>query len=195
MKEGENMTEQEILDARPRKLGGRKRTKGRPKKVEINKPEKTEKNKSIVDNEFANLTPRQAKFVTHYLETDNASKSAIMAGYSEKTNINTILSDKNVKEIITRKRNELWDMFVNVAEEALMTQVMIMRSEDASFKTRLDATNSLLDRAGLKPAERKEITGADGGAIQTESRVVNELAIRARELLVQKTIDIEAISE
>ena len=65
------------------------------------------------------------------------------------------------------------------------TQLEIMRDKKTSGKTKLDATNSILDRAGYKAVERREIVGAIG-TIPMESRAVSEFAERARKLMGEK---------
>jgi len=161
------MTDEEILNARPKynRNGGCNKKPGRKRA----KPLK--------------LKPREDKFVQVFLDTGSQSIAKKEAGYSKDYQP---LGNKDIAKAVTEKRQELWDKFVENAEEAIQIQLMIMRSDSASYKTRLDATNSVLDRAGLKPAERKEITGADGGAVQVENKVTAEMAQRARMLLVEK---------
>lgn len=172
------MTDDEILNAkiipwRSNRNGGINKKPGRKAKKE------------------QELNPREDKFVQVYIDTGNSSLAKKEAGYSANTSSGSLLNKNSIKTAISEKRQELWDRFTIYAEEAMNTQLMIMRSDMASYKTRLDATNSILDRAGLKPAERKEIVGADGGAIQLESKVTNELAQRARQLLIEKETAID----
>lgn len=164
------MTDDEILRAKPKynRNGGCNKKPGR----KVKKP--------LI------LKPQQDKFVQVYLDTGNASLAKKEAGYSDKTAVSRVMEQRNVQQVIIDKRQEMWNRFMEYAEEALQTQIMIMRNDNASFKTRLDATNSVLDRAGLKPAERKEITGADGKAVQIENSATTELAQRARMLLAEK---------
>jgi hypothetical protein len=161
------MTDEEILRAKSKnnRNGGCNKKPGRKTK------------KPVI------LKPKQDKFVQIYLDTGNKSLAKKEAGYSQRYDV---FGNKDVAKTINEKRQEMWAMFMEHAEEALNVQLDIMRSDKAGFKTRLDATNSILDRAGLKPAERKEITGADGGAVQVESSAANELAQRARMLLAEK---------
>ena len=150
---------------------------------------------------YEKLSIMQKKFVDTYLETNDKNLAIKEAGYSDTVDASTILAKPNVKNVVVRKREELWDRFKDYAELALQVQVDMLTNPTVSNKVRLDATNSILDRAGYKPADRKEIVGAIG-TVALESKAVNDFANRARELLKSKglittedIVDAEVIDE
>lgn len=112
-------------------------------------------------------------------------KAKELAGYSENTNKYCIMKNEKVKESIEDRRKKMWNLFESFAQEALDVQLDIMRSEKVSAKSRLDATNSILDRAGYKAVERREIVGAIG-TVAVESKAVNDFAERARKLINER---------
>lgn len=136
------------------------------------------------------LTPKQDKFVQIYLDTGNASLAKKQAGYSDNTAVTELRDNPKVSHAIEKKQTELWDMFKEDAVEAYEVLKEIMRSDKASYKVRLDASNSLLDRAGYKAVDRKEVTGTITGGIA--STLTLDLIQRTRELMANKakTIDI-----
>ena len=175
MKGGEKMTDEEILNARP----GKKMSKSIPFTVKPGAKKKP-------TPKYKELTPKEDEFVQKYIETGNAVVAKRESEIRTRLSANDLLMKRNITEAIEERRNEMWNRFMEHAEEALQTQIMIMRNERASFKVRLDAASSVLDRAGFKPAERKEITGANGGAVKFEDSAATELAQRARSLLAEK---------
>jgi len=164
------LSDDEIMDYKPAKNrnGNILKKPGRPKKK---------------DN---SLNPKQERFVEEYLKSGNASKAKETAGYSKNTPVTDILNNPKISNSIEEHRKELWEDFKEYSQEMLELVVEIARNEDASFKTRLDACIDILDRAGYKPAERREITGANGGSIMMETQATLTLAQRARELLEKK---------
>lgn len=63
-------------------------------------------------------------------------------------------------------------------KEALETLVEVMGDKESPAAARVTAACALLDRGYGKPTQTTEITGKDGGAIQTESYSHEELAKR-----------------
>ena len=100
-----------------------------------------------------NLTEMQAKFVALYSsDPSDKTKAAILAGYSEHT------ADTQASELL-RKPHVLAAILEATAMELIsnapraknnLVRLMNSKSEYVS----LQATQDLLDRAGLKPTER-----------------------------------------
>lgn len=113
------------------------------------------------------LTPKQKKFADNYINTGNATQSAIEAGYSKKT-APTIASENlikpNIKTYIEKKMKELESHKIMDAKEAMELLTRIARGEEketvivgtadglasttkeADLKTRINATKELLKR-------------------------------------------------
>jgi len=137
------------------------------------------------------LTNKQAQFVMHYLETNNATLSAKRAGYSKKT-AHSIghenLRKPEIAEFIKGKREELWDVFKQYALEALERLISIARDENVPYRVRLEACKEILDRAGYRPQDRKKYFD-DNKAITKEPKEIKDIAYRARQLLMKKSVD------
>ena len=90
-------------------------------------------------------TPKQEAFIEAYCLTGNAKKSAVMAGYPEKS--------------AKQKGHEIKSQIERNVMDAAPIALSAMRrlAEDATSESvRLAANKDLLDRAGLKPTERIE---------------------------------------
>ena len=136
------------------------------------------------------LTNKQAQFVMHYLETNNATLSAKRAGYSKKT-AHSIghenLRKPEIAELISEKRDELWATFKAHAVEAQNRLIVIARDENAPYRVRLDACIAILDRAGYRPQDRKKYF--DSNQTSKEPKEIKDIAYRARQLLMKKSVD------
>ena len=98
-------------------------------------------------------TPKQEAFIEAYCLTGNAKKSAIMAGYSEKT------AKQKGHELKNQFSDEIRRQIEKNVLDAAPIALAAMRNlaeEAASETVRLAANKDLLDRAGLKPTERVE---------------------------------------
>lgn len=60
--------------------------------------------------------------------------------------------------------------------------------QHSDAKARAAALNSILDRAGLKGVDRLQLTGADGGPIQHDLKLLNDKEAKALRDLVAKTV-------
>ena len=121
------------------------------------------------------LDERQEKFVTFYIATGNASKSAEMAGYKQPKQKGYDLKRRFAPEIEERTRNKIGDKVVTVID---MTYDLAMNAE--SEAVRLNACRDLLDRAGYKPADRQ--------VIDSVSTTVHELSTEELESELQKLL-------
>ncbi|CAK1254942.1 Phage terminase [Fructobacillus tropaeoli] len=133
------------------------------------------------------LTPKQLKWADNYIESGNATKSAIKAGYSERTARQIgqeNLSKPVIKKYIEHRMTELESKRIMSATEAVQLLTSIARGEvketvvvatpigvettekEADLKTRITATKEILKRypGSDKLAEqqlRKAIAEAD----------------------------------
>lgn len=113
------------------------------------------------------LTPKQKKFADNYIESGNATQSAIKANYSKKTA--RVIGQENllkpaIKTYIEKKMKEIESHKIMDAKEAMELLTRIARGEEketvivgtadglasttkeADLKTRINATKELLKR-------------------------------------------------
>lgn len=79
------------------------------------------------------LTPKQKAFAEYYIETGNATESAIKAGYSKKTA--RVIGQENLlkpalKNYIDEKMKELEDQRIAKADEVLKYLTRVIRGEE-----------------------------------------------------------------
>ena len=97
----------------------------------------------------------QEKFIEHFVACGNATKAAMMAGYSEKT--------AHVKGCQLKKRFafDILEMTQQMMVDATPRALHILKelSENANSESvKLAAVKDILDRAGLKPVDKIENT-------------------------------------
>jgi len=104
------------------------------------------------------MTEKQDKFIESYVLTGNATRSAIAAGYSEKT--------AKVKGY--QLKNQLHSEIQKEVQKAILDKIpaslkwLSDLAEGAeSESVRLGAIKDILDRAGLKPVDKVETTTID----------------------------------
>jgi hypothetical protein len=100
-------------------------------------------------------TSMQEKFVEYYCLTGNATQAAIEAGYSE----------KNARQQGYRLKESLEDEIRIQTQKVLQGHIPLsikylseLAESSDSDSVRLGAIKDILDRAGLKPVERSEVT-------------------------------------
>lgn len=105
------------------------------------------------------LTNKQTKFIAEYLQSFNATKAAIKAGYSNKTaqvQGSRLLSNVMVREKINVEMDEYFHsqkrMLIHAADIAIKALIEIV--ENGKGIARVNAANSILDRAGHKPLSK-----------------------------------------
>lgn len=125
---------------------------------------------------------QREKFLDEYVLSGGDTKLAkSAAGYHPATKIEAVPS---VAQKVKKADEKLWTRFEDLASQALKIQEDMMNDPKCSYKVKFDITSSLLDRAGYKPAERREVIGSIG--VTGDSRAIGEFADRARALLAQK---------
>lgn len=107
------------------------------------------------------LSPKMLIFATEFIKTNNATKAAIAAGYSEKTAysqgsrlLKSVEMQKYLNKTEQNLNNDLRAIFVTDAVEAYKVLKEIMNDPTAPPKDRLTASRDLLDRAGYKPVDK-----------------------------------------
>ena len=78
------------------------------------------------------MTEKQKKFCDYFIETGNATKAAIFAGYSEKTAGVTgaqNLTKPNIKSYIDKRLKQLEDERIADADEVMKFLTSVMRGE------------------------------------------------------------------
>ena len=98
-------------------------------------------------------TEKQVAFVEAYCQTGNATKSAIQAGYSEAT---AKQKGHELKNQFKREIEERIKKMVQDSIPAALNQISQLAQTATSEQVRLNASKDILDRAGLKPAEKVE---------------------------------------
>ena len=121
------------------------------------------------------LNERQEKFVTFYVATGNAMKSAEMAGYPHPKSKGWDLKKRFAQEIEERTRNKISDKVTTVID---MTYQLAMEAD--SEAVRLNACRDLLDRAGYKPVDHR--------VVDSNSTTVHELSTEELEQELQRLL-------
>jgi len=101
------------------------------------------------------MTERQDKFIDIYSKTGNATKSAIEAGYSQKT---AKQKGYELKNLLRKEINEQTQKVLADHVPSSIKWLSELARDSESDSVRLGAIKDLLDRAGLKPIERIEQT-------------------------------------
>lgn len=79
------------------------------------------------------LTPKQQAFADYYIETGNATESAVKAGYSKKTAKEIgceNLTKPNIKNYIDERMKAMNDKRIAKAEEVLQYLTRVLRGEE-----------------------------------------------------------------
>lgn len=104
-------------------------------------------------------TARQRLFISEFLKTGNASQSAAKAGYGQPHVAGSrLLRNVRVKDAIEAARLDLRKQFVQEAINAFRVLLDLMNNSPVDI-VRFQAARDLLDRAGYKPIDRREVTG------------------------------------
>lgn len=147
---------------------------------------------------MSKLTKKQESFCLNYVDTLNASDAYRKAGYSKGQTDKTVnenscrlLKNSKVKARVDELREEITKPIIEKFKltkewvvEQLVDNVSISKALEpvkdsdgnniGEYRTNIPAANKALELLGKEIGmfvERKEITGANGGAIKTESTV------------------------
>jgi DNA-binding helix-hairpin-helix protein with protein kinase domain len=131
------------------------------------------------------LTQRQKVFCEHYIESGNGTEAAKAAGYSEKSvkqMASENLSKPNIRayieELNERRYRETQQIFKRYAVTAFETLVDIAENGRVEV-ARVNAANSILDRAGYKPVEHSVVK-----ADVTQHSEINEIPADKQEAAI-----------
>ena len=118
------------------------------------------------------MTDKQDKFIEEYIRTGNATKSAVYAGYSEKS------ATAQGHQLKTRLRNEIEDATYKALQDKIpqaLSWVTDLAQNAESESVRLGAIKDILDRAGMKPVEKIETTNIDAMSDEEIQRQIDAL--------------------
>jgi Phage terminase, small subunit len=111
------------------------------------------------ENKETNLTQKQLLFVKHYVASLNATKAATEAGYSKKTartQGSVLLTNPNIQKEIDSELNDIHlkqkRLLMRAADSAI--KALIETVEKGKGLARVNAANSILDRAGHKAVDK-----------------------------------------
>lgn len=131
------------------------------------------------ERKLRNLTPLQEIFVSEYLKDFNASKAVLRAGYNTNNPNNQgsqLLNTKHVRARIQEAIEERKEKsFVNedyVLRKIVNTLEKCEKDENFNATAVLRAAELLAKHLGMF-VDKQEISGPNGGAIQTE-KVTND---------------------
>ena len=104
-------------------------------------------------------TGKQELFVEQYCLTGNATRAAELAGYGSPKQRGYELKNKFALEIEERTRKMIQDCVPGA-----LSQLKSLAEDAESESVRLGAVKDILDRAGMKPADRiqQEISHVEG---------------------------------
>lgn len=97
------------------------------------------------------LTPKQQAFADYYIQTGNATESAIKAGYSQKTAKETgyeNLTKPHLQQYIEKKQKELESSRMADMTEVREFWTEVMRDIDSELKDRLKASEMIAKTSG-----------------------------------------------
>jgi phage terminase small subunit len=116
------------------------------------------------------LTRKQQAFVIEYAKDHNATKAAVRAGYSERAaseigyqllqKTSVLAAIQNLQDDIEQ---QLRVQFVHDAIKAREVLRGILDNPNSADRDKITAARDLLDRAGFKPVEKKELSGSGSG--------------------------------
>lgn len=92
------------------------------------------------------MTKKQQLFIQHYLSTQNATKSAIMAGYSVKSAYsiaNKLLKKAEIKNFVEQQMNKRTNELIATRSEREQLLTEFMRDSELDTKHRLRAIELL----------------------------------------------------
>ena len=111
---------------------------------------------------------KHRKFIDTYALSGNSTQAAIDAGYSEKA------ARQTGYKLRTRYEDEITQRVRTILPQIISENLGIVQTlarEGQSESVRLNAANTLLDRAGLKPVERIETSTSDRTPEERSQRI------------------------
>ena len=130
-------------------------------------------------------TEMQGQFVEFFCLTGNATKAALMAGYSEKT---APVKGCQLKKQFAREIAEQTQQMIVDSIPGALSQLKNLAESAQSESVRLGAVKDILDRAGLKPVERVEQTNIEAQSTDELKREL-DLLMGVEEIEVPGTLN------
>lgn len=103
------------------------------------------------------LTEKQKRFADYYIETGNATESAIRAGYSKKTAKemgHENLTKPHLREYIDKRLEEMAEKRIMNAEEAMQLLTAIARNEEKEEVVLFGEGGSVIEEKGISAKDR-----------------------------------------
>ena len=130
-------------------------------------------------------TEMQVQFVEFFCLTGNATKSATMAGYSEKT---AYVKGCQLKKQFAREIAEQTQQMIVDSIPGALSQLKNLAESAQSESVRLGAVKDILDRAGLKPVEKVEQTNIEAQSTEELKREL-DLLMGVEEIEIPGTLN------
>lgn len=148
------------------------------------------------------LTPKQQAFADYYIETGNATESAIKAGYSEST-ARSIgaenLTKPNIQKYIEERNKEIESKRIANMKEVKQFWTEILRNDMYETKDRLKASEFIAKTNGaFLDKVQAEVEHSGQVKHDVTSKIINDPeAVELAEELFRRTIenDVEGDSE
>ena len=99
------------------------------------------------------LTKKQKEFADEYIDTGNATKSAEKTYNTSTENSAASIGSQNLRKIKIEE-------YLQDKAEMAVSEIFRLSQEAKNENVRLGAGKDVLDRAGFKPIERKDIPSA-----------------------------------
>lgn len=118
------------------------------------------------------ITGKQEKFISLYCKSGNATQAALDAGYAKKS------ARQQGYQLKRTFRSQIDKHIADNMSDIVLENLAIVQDlarNSNSDSVRLSASNSLLDRAGLKPVERIETTTTDGMSVEEIKKEIDAL--------------------
>ncbi len=129
------------------------------------------------------LTERVGMFVQYWIVHRNGARAAREAGYAEKYAARTayaLLKQAPVRDLVQKAMDERAQRLKISQDDALI--LMWHHATDygrgSSHQARVYATHRLFDHLRMYPKDALELTGKDGGPIQTQDMSMTEISRR-----------------
>ena len=135
-------------------------------------------------NRLEHLSDQRRRFVEEYVLTGNATKSALSAGYKNSLSISNQAS-RLKRELAQEINLEVSYTLKSSAPQALTTLVNLM-NESNSDSVRLACAKDILDRAGFRPADRKEDFFQQKSLSDLEFELIQLLGQKKAEIILDR---------
>jgi len=115
------------------------------------------------------LTPKQKKFADSYIDTGNGTRSALEAYDTDDYSTAASIASENLK------KPELMAYFEEISETVAANMYKLALSAE-SENVQYSAGKDLLDRAGYKPVDKKDVTSG-GKPLIMDSTVLEKYEV------------------